>query len=65
MFWLFANQFDVAVAKFDEQLTDGILADRACLPEPNLKVDHAKCWTAGWGNSDYSGTLLKKVKSDN
>ena len=56
-----ANQFDVAVVKFDEQLTDGILADRACLPKLNLQLDQAKCWTAGWGNSDYRGTLLKEV----
>ena len=57
-----ALQFDVAIVKFNEQLTDGILADRACLPaSTNLTLDNAKCWTAGWGNSDYRGTLLKEV----
>ena len=57
-----ANHFDVAVVRFNEKLTDGKVADRACLPQSiNLNLDRAKCWTAGWGNDDFSGTLLKEV----
>ena len=58
-----AVQFDIALIMFNEKLTDGKLADRACLPSStNINLDRAKCWTAGWGNSDYRGTLLKEVK---
>ena len=57
-----ALEFDVTLVLFDEQLTDGKLADRACLPESTtLELDHAKCWTAGWGNNNYRGTLLQEV----
>ena len=60
-----SSKFDIAVVKFGEKLVDGKLADRACLPaQLDLKLDGAKCWTAGWGNRPGWGSKLKEVRSN-
>lgn len=60
-----SSKFDIAVVNFDEKLVDGKLADRACLPSQlDLKLDGAKCWTAGWGNRPGWGSELNEARKN-